>query len=116
MGRERKGRSFLPLSPPAEIAFAGCDAVPAGATACVWLWIRPTASTPEAVASCRRVGLSPEAVCISFGHLLVLLLDGRHLSLPGGGEGGPKSRSVQRDFVRYIGTGNIVLCLHYSTV
>jgi hypothetical protein len=51
------------------------------------------------------VPLSPEAACLSFAHLLSLLLDARHLALGG--------LSLQRGFVRYLGAGPTLLCLHY---
>lgn len=52
--------------------------------------------------------LSPEAACLSFAHLLSLLFDARHLSLGG--------LSLQRDFVRYLGAGSTLLCLHFSPI
>ncbi|KAL4855645.1 putative 1-phosphatidylinositol-3-phosphate 5-kinase [Chlorella vulgaris] len=78
----------------------------------VWMWLRPAGAAAggggEAAppAAARRVPLSPEAACLSFAHLLSLLLDARHLSLGG--------LSLQRDYVRYLGAGCTVLCLHYS--
>lgn len=78
----------------------------------VWMWLRPAGAAAggggeaAAPAAARRVPLSPEAACLSFAHLLSLLLDARHLSLGG--------LSLQRDYVRYLGAGCTVLCLHYS--
>ncbi len=75
----------------------------------VWLWLRPCGDAGQASPStARRVPLSPEAACLSFAHLLSLLLDCRHLSLGG--------LSLQRDFVRYLGAGHTLLCLHYSPI
>lgn len=76
----------------------------------VWLWSRPLVRGGEAGAgaAAHRVPLSPEAACMSFAHMLALLLDGQHLAVGG--------RSMQRDFVRYLGAGPTVLCLHYSHV
>ena len=70
----------------------------------VWLWLRPVGR--GGAADARRVPLSPEASCLSFAHLLSLLLDARHLALGG--------LSLQRDYVRYLGAGPTVLCLHFS--
>ena len=74
----------------------------------VWMWLRVIAAAngAEGAAAARRVPLSSEAACLSFAHLLSLLLDARHLSLGG--------MSLQRDFVRYLGSGSTLLCLHYS--
>lgn len=77
----------------------------------VWLWLRPCGDAGDAAAAssaARRVPLSPEAACLSFAHLLSVLLDCRHLSLGG--------LSLQRDFVRYLGAGHTLLCLHYSAI
>lgn len=77
----------------------------------VWLWLRPCGDAgagPAVHSAARRVPLSPEAACLSFAHLLSLLLDCRHLSLGG--------LSLQRDFVRYLGAGHTLLCLHYSAI
>eukprot|EP00887_Chlorella_sp_A99_P005551 scaffold1.g5551.t1 len=74
----------------------------------VWLWARPLARGPGAAAAALRLPLSAEAACLSFAHLLALLLDARHLAVGG--------MSLQRDFVRYLGAGPTVLCLHYSHV
>lgn len=70
----------------------------------VWLWLRPTGG--RGGDSARRVPLSPEAACLSFAHLLSLLFDARQLALGG--------LSLQRDFVRYLGVGSTLLCLHFS--
>jgi hypothetical protein len=76
----------------------------------LWLWLRPAgnqaAGDAQATAAARRVALSPEAACLSFAHLLSLLLDARHLALGG--------LSLQREFVRYLGSGSTLLCLHFS--
>ena len=74
----------------------------------VWLWVRPSAGSGAADGAARRVPLSPEAACLSFAHLLSLLLDARHLSMGG--------LSLQRDFVRYLGAGSTLLCLHFSPI
>ena len=60
----------------------------------LWLWARPLHRGHEAAAAAARVPLSAEASCLSFAHLLALLLDGRHLAVGG--------MSLQRDFVRYL--------------
>lgn len=81
--------------------------LPDGDKGRVWLWARPVNAGADAGSGVRRLALSEDAACLSFAHLLDLLLNARHLTLPGGG-------SLQRDFVRYIGTGGSVLCLHFS--
>ncbi|PRW32495.1 FAB FYVE-domain PI-3,4-kinase [Chlorella sorokiniana] len=74
----------------------------------VWLWLRPTSGRggSDNGGAVRRVALSPEAACLSFAHLLSLLFDARQLALGGA--------SLQRDFVRYLGAGSTLLCLHFS--
>ncbi|GAB4817632.1 hypothetical protein N2152v2_004678 [Parachlorella kessleri] len=74
----------------------------------IWMWLRPLGKDSEAQRDVRRVALSAEAACMSFAHLLNLLLDARHLTLGG--------QSLQRDYVRYLGSGSTVLCLHHSHV
>lgn len=49
----------------------------------IWLWLRPTGKVPAVQEDVRRVALSTEAACMSFAHLLALLLDARFLSLGG---------------------------------
>lgn len=65
----------------------------------VWLWLRPTGGRggSDDGGAARRVALSPEAACLSFAHLLSLLVDARQLALGGA--------SLQRDFVRYLVSG-----------
>lgn len=79
----------------------------------VWLWLRPSVRRGgQAVGAggaadegVRRVALSPEAACLSFAHLLSLLFDARQLALGG--------MPLQREFVRYLGAGSTLLCLHF---
>ena len=73
----------------------------------VWIWMRPLHSDADLLAEARRVSLCSIASCISFAHFLTLLLDARDLKVCGG-------RSLQRDFVLYIGCGTTLLCLHQS--
>jgi len=49
----------------------------------IWMWLRPLGKDHEAQRDVRRVALSAEAACMSFAHLLNLLLDARHLTLGG---------------------------------
>ena len=79
----------------------------------VWLWTRPLGRSAKAggggfSGAPQRVPLSPEATCMSFAHLLALLLDARHLGVEG--------CSLQSDVVRYLGRGPALLCLHYTRI
>jgi hypothetical protein len=47
------------------------------------MWLRPLGKDPQAQQDVRRVALSAEAACMSFAHLLNLLLDARYLTLGG---------------------------------
>lgn len=76
----------------------------------VWLWLRPlgVASGTTPAPPSRRIALSPEASNMSFAHLLALMLDGRDLQAGG--------VDLQHSFVRYLGCGNAVICLHHTRV
>ncbi|KAL4529056.1 hypothetical protein Ndes2437A_g03576 [Nannochloris sp. 'desiccata'] len=76
----------------------------------VWYWMRPMGRARDAAIgqAVQRISLSLDAARISFSHLLTLLLDSRHLSVSGA--------SFQHDFVRYLGLGRTVICLHHSVI
>lgn len=75
----------------------------------VWLWLRPLGRRKDADNdTVERVALGSDAARISAAHLLTLLLDARHLSLLGS--------SLRHDFVRYLGLGRTVICLHHSVI
>jgi len=76
----------------------------------VWYWMRPMGGAREAAVGqvVHRISLSLDAARISFSHLLTLLLDARHFSATGA--------SFQHNFVRYLGLGRTVICLHHSFI
>ena len=47
----------------------------------MWLWLRPLNQRSSAAVDTRRLALSPESACLSFAHLLDLLLDAPFLKL-----------------------------------
>lgn len=63
---------------------------------------------PQAPNSTQRIALPADASCMSFAHLLSLLLDARHMVVAGS--------NLQSDYVRYLGRGSTILCLHYSRI
>jgi hypothetical protein len=101
------GDSLVTLSSvhlPADKALLGAE------NQTVWYWMRPMGRAREVAVSgaVQRIPLSLDAARISFSHLLTLLLDARHLSAAGA--------SFQHDFVRYLGLGRTVICLHHSVI
>jgi hypothetical protein len=101
------GDSLVTLSSvhlPAEKELLGAE------NKTVWYWMRPMGRAREAAVgqAVQRIPLSIDAARISFSHLLTLLLDARYLSVAGA--------SFQREFVRYLGLGRTVICLHHSVI
>uniref|UniRef100_A0A1D1ZQN6 1-phosphatidylinositol-3-phosphate 5-kinase n=3 Tax=Auxenochlorella protothecoides TaxID=3075 RepID=A0A1D1ZQN6_AUXPR len=70
----------------------------------LWIWLRPLQQASDT--DTHRVALDADAACISFAHFMTLLLDVRHLELGG--------TDLQTDYVRYIGSRSVILCLHYT--
>ena len=105
--------SSVHLSPEKEL--------PGAAESKVWLWLRRFGRNKDTTTAtsgdgnenppandARRLLVGSDAACISFAHVLSLLLDARHLSLAG--------LSLQHDFVRYVGLGRTIICLHHSRI
>ncbi|KAK9860376.1 hypothetical protein WJX84_010202 [Apatococcus fuscideae] len=67
---------------------------------------------PHHLKSVRRVPLSAEASCMSFGHFLELSFSALNLELRGGEEAWP----LHSGFVRYFGIGAVVACFHFEHI
>lgn len=101
------GNSLITLS---SVHLPEKDELPGKDKRWVWMWLRPLgiSTSPTPPVSSHRVLLSTDSACISFAHLLSLLLDARDLAVQG--------TDMQHGFVRYIGCGNTVICLHHTSI
>ena len=69
---------------------------------------------PHHLKSVRRVPLSAEASCMSFGHFLELSFSALSLELRGGSSG--EAWPLHSGFVRYFGIGAVVACFHFEHI
>ena len=78
----------------------------------VWLWLRRLGSgtdkSTDLLDRSRRIQLSEDASCISFSHLLYLLMDARHLQW--------EKLDLRGDLVRYLCQGRTIICLHLTKI
>ena len=77
----------------------------------VWLWSRILGRGQESgkdnPQAC-RILLSDEASCISFSHLLYIIMDCKQFLFD--------KVNLMSDFVRYLGQGRTVICLHLTRI
>lgn len=70
----------------------------------LWFWARPKGLGNEPLTSVRRIQLSTDGMCMSFGEFLDVSCNSRFLQV--------FDRQLHLEFVRYFGYGRTVACVY----